>query len=376
MTKSDEPEIPKSKPARPAPAAAQPAVAPEPTRNTHRTGKMIALGIATAAILVVSTAALTAAAINGPAQHGMDMGAMSAAPTESLAPVNTTGFPQGGANRGIFTDTCDLALTAPNDPIMLPGKTGSAMQHDFFGNTSVTANSTPKELVGGKTTCTTSADASAYWTPVVYQDGKILKPTKTLIYWRAPAETASSTKTMPAGMTMIAGDETATTDSQSAKVINWTCQATAQKLVTRPSTTPQDCAGSVMRLVITFPNCWDGKSLDGMGQKNVVYATGKGETCPSDHPVQIPQIVMHINYPTSTGAGITLSTGPTEVGPPVSGHADFMMGWNQSVMNADVAACVTAQVRCGATSGPTATPKGGVERDDVAAKVKTMKTKS
>jgi Domain of unknown function (DUF1996) len=289
----------------------------------------------------------------------------------AVAPVNTTGFPSGGRNPGIFTDTCTLTKTLPNDPIMMPGMTGMSMQHDFFGNPAVDASSVSKELVGGSTSCSTSADASAYWTPVLYQNGRALEPKSTLIYWRAPvapaslaasasSASASSVKTMPAGMTMIAGNEAATS-AQSVKIIDWTCTPSAGNLVPARSDAPHDCGSALLRLVITFPNCWDGHSLGGKGQTNVVYQDSSG-VCPSSHPVQIPQLVLHVAYPTSTAVGLTLSIGPTQTGPTVTGHADFMMGWNQSRMDADVAACIDTQTRCGRTSGALATPQGGKQR--------------
>ena len=245
---------------------------------------------------------------------------------------------------------------------MMPGMTGMSMQHDFFGNPAVTASSVSKDLVGGKTTCSTAADASAYWTPVVYQSGKPLTPRSTLIYWRAPAASAQSlktqaVKTMPAGITMIAGNEVATS-AQSSSVINWTCTPSAGDLRPAKGTAPRDCGdGSRLRLIITFPNCWDGHTLAGQKQTNAVYA--EGNACPSSHPVQIPQIVMHVTYPTSTATDLTLSIGPDQQGPTVTGHADFMSGWKQSAMDADVAACIVTQTRCGRTTGADATPQGG-----------------
>jgi hypothetical protein len=253
-----------------------------------------------------------------------------------------------------------LTKTLPNDPIMMPGMTGMSMQHDFFGNPAVDAHSTSNSLVGGSSSCSTSADASAYWTPVVSQDGKALEPRSALIYWRAPAASASSVKTMPAGMTMIAGNEAATT-SQDPKIVDWTCTPSAGDLEPSRSDAPHDCGTAFLRLIITFPNCWDGHNLSGMGQTNVVYQSAAG-VCPSSHPVQIPQIVMHVAYPTSTASGLTLSIGPTQTGPTVTGHADFMMGWTQPRMDADVAACIDAQTRCGRTSGELATPAGGKQK--------------
>ena len=303
--------------------------------------RALALGAVAALVLAAGTAAVTAAAVT----------------TATPPHVSTAGFPSGGSNPGIFTDTCSPASRAPNDPIMMPGMTGMSMQHDFFGNRAVTASSTAASLRGGQTTCTTTADASAYWTPVVYQNGRALTPSRTLLYWRSPASIASNTVSMPAGISLIAGNETATAP-QSTSVVDWTCTVTRSDPRPHRAALPHDCpAGSQLRLVITFPNCWDGHTFDGRDRSGAVYATDAG--CPSSHPIHIPQLVLHVSYSTSSGSGITLSTGPSTQGPPVTGHADFVSGWNQQRMDADTAACVTAQVRCGPVRGADAIPMGG-----------------
>ncbi|MEV8213916.1 DUF1996 domain-containing protein [Leifsonia sp. NPDC077715] len=304
----------------------------------------LAVGAVALLVLAAGTAAATAATV-----------------TAATAPrIATAGFPAGGTNPGIFTDTCDRASRAPNDPIMMPGMTGMSMQHDFFGNRAVTASSTAASLRGGTTTCTTTADASAYWTPVVYQNGSPLTPSRTLLYWRSPASTASTTTAMPSGISLIAGDETATAP-QSTSVVDWTCSINRNDPRPKRADAPHDCpAGSQLRLVITFPDCWDGHTLDGRQRGGAVYETDAG--CPSSHPIHIPQIVLHVSYPTSSGSGITLSTGPNTHGPPVTGHADFVDGWDQQRMAADTVACVTAQVRCGPVRGADAVPLGGKAR--------------
>jgi len=302
--------------------------------------------------LLIVSAIVAAVVISGGTATATEL--LITAPKAVVASsVDTAGFPTGGTNPGIFTDTCLRTTTAPNDPILMPGMTGKSMQHDFYGNTHPSASITPAALVGGTTTCTTTADASSYWTPVLYQNGKAMEPRATLIYWRAPSTTASAVQAMPAGITMIAGNEDADSP-QSPTVIGWTCSGQNNG---RPASEPRDCATGYVRLVATFPNCWDGHTLDGHTQKNVVYATATG--CPAAFPVQIPQVVVHVSYPTQSAASLTLSVGPTEQGSILTGHADFMDGWNQSVMASDTAACVSAQTRCGPVSGPAATPKGG-----------------
>ncbi|GGF16466.1 DUF1996 domain-containing protein [Subtercola lobariae] len=333
--------------------------------------KFVLVGaIVAVALVAVGSGAGVALAVGVLGHPAASAAAPSATSGPGASSVNTAGFPTG--KTGIFTDTCGTSLRAPNDPIMMPGMTGMSMQHDFFGNSSPTASSVPAQLVGGSTTCSTSADSSAYWTPVVYQNGVALTPSKALIYWRAPAATAKSVQTIPVGLTMIAGNENATVP-QDDSIVNWTCStpsdATAKTTVEKPSDAPHDCpAGQSIRLVISFPNCWDGTTLDGHTQQNVVYAGAKMQsasaTCPSSHPVQIPQVVVHVNYPTSSATGLTLSTGPTSQGPMVTGHADFMSGWNQKVLTADVAACVDAATQCGPVSGAAATPRGGVVRSN------------
>jgi hypothetical protein len=360
---NDENEIPEA-PAEPVSAldhqaVADPGAAHDPARRRHL--RLIAAAVAGALVIAAGSATVTAFALSS--TSGGSMGAMGGStatpqtiPSTGAGPVvNTAGFPTGGP--GIFTDTCQRTMTAPNDPILMPGMTGMSMQHDFFGNTGTTSSSVTTQLVGGGTSCSTTADASAYWTPVLYQNGTALTPRSTLIYWRAQQGAQRGVQSIPAGLTMIAGDEGALAP-QGRQTIGWTCSGLQQ---VKLSDSPQDCAaGTFLRLVITFPNCWDGHTLDGAKQTNVVTMNGK--SCPSSHPVQIPQVVVHINYPTSSSANLTLSVAPTSQGPITTEHADFMNGWNEPVLTADVNACVVTGTRCGPVTGPNAVPKGGKVR--------------
>jgi hypothetical protein len=278
----------------------------------------------------------------------------SIASASPAPPVVTAGFPSGAGEPGIFTDRCAYSHEAADDPILAPNEPGAAMHHDFYGNSSTSAASTASSLVNGATTCTTSADSSAYWTPVLYQHGVALTPGPALIYWRRPARDADAVATVPAGLQMIAGDETATAP-QSKTVTAWTCSGTV--LPTASTATPHDCAaGSELRLVVTFPSCWDGHTLAGAGQSDVVYRGADG--CPTSHPIQIPQIVFHVNYPTSSASDLTVSMTPTMQGSTDTEHVDFISGWNQSTLDRDVAACVATSTRCGPVTGADATPRG------------------
>jgi Domain of unknown function (DUF1996) len=305
------------------------------------------------------TAAVVAAGLALTFTAGSGSGSTAAAATAVPPPaVDVSGFPPGRGGGGIFTDRCRFSHEAADDPILMPGMAGQSMQHDFYGNTTTSASSTAAMLAGKATTCSTSADASAYWTPVLYQNGQPLQPASALIYWRQTKTLAPAVQPMPAGISLIAGNENAT-QPQSAKVIRWTCSGAE---VTRPLTsTPHDCSGArMLRLVITFPSCWDGHTLDGAKQSNAVYPTGG--RCPASHPVAIPQIVFHVNYPTSSAAGLTLSMSPTMQGSVNTAHVDFINGWSQALMARDTSACIANRLRCGPVAGAGAVPHGPVTR--------------
>lgn len=301
------------------------------------------------AAVVIGAACLVAAAT---------VGAIAAANGTSTAGTGRrAGFPSGPGNPGIFTDRCGYSHEAADDPILMPGKAGQSMQHNFFGNTSTSATSTAASLVGGRTTCSTSADASAYWTPVLFQNGRPLTPGRALIYWRRQADDTAKVSAVPTGLQMIAGNEAAMAP-QPKSVVAWSCTGLQQR---RKTTTPHDCMnGRQLRLIITFPSCWDGHTLTGAAQTNVVYRGADG--CPAAHPVQIPQVVFHVTYPTSSAAGLTMSMSPTMRGSVNTAHADFINGWTETVMQRDTAACVATSTRCGPVTGAQATPQGPNKR--------------
>ena len=323
--------------------------APGATRPRRSYRRRVA---AVAAVFVVAGTATGFAAASGGGG-----GSAAAATTSKPAPaVNVSGFPRGQGGGGIFTDRCRFSHEAADDPILMPRMAGQSMHHDFYGNTTTSASSTAATLLGEPTTCSTSADASAYWTPVLYQNGQPLQPRSALIYWRQTKALASKVQPMPAGISLIAGDEKAT-QPQSLKVIRWTCSG--DQNARDVTSTPHNCSGDQMlRLIVTFPSCWDGRTLDGAAQTNAVYPVhGR---CPASHPVVIPQIVFHVNYPTSSAAGLTLSMSPTMQGSTDTAHVDFINGWNQALLARNTSVCIAAHLRRGPVTGAGAVPQGPV----------------
>jgi hypothetical protein len=66
------------------------------------------------------------------------------------------------------------------------------------------------------------------------------------------------------------------------------------------------CAGGI-RSIISFPTCWDGKNLDIPDhESHVTYGTGSASndvgptgTCPSSHPVVLPQVMYEAMWDVS-----------------------------------------------------------------------------
>ena len=226
------------------------------------------------------------------------------------------------------------------------------MAHDFFGNTTTSATSTAAALVGGPTSCTTSIDASAYWTPVLYQNGVAITPERNLIYWSGLQAKNPVVVAPPAGLEMIAGNENATSP-QSTGVVGWRCAD--QTPTPQPvSATPVNCTGTKgVELRITFPSCWNGTSLSGANQTNVAYPT-KGALCPPGYSVRIPKVIFHVVYPITSTAGLTLSMGPGQQGSTDTAHGDFINGWNQSVLSRLISGCASTSHTCGHVTGPDA----------------------
>ncbi len=250
----------------------------------------------------------------------------------------------------IISETCLYSHEANDDPILMPGGTGQSMAHDFFGNATTSATSTAAALVGGMTSCSTSADASAYWTPVLYQNGVAITPTRDLIYWAGLHVASPAVTVPPAGLEMIAGDENATAP-QSTKVIDWRCASPATQGV---SATPVNCVGSKgIELRVTFPSCWNGRTINGASETNVAYPVDA--RCPVGYPVRIPTIIFHVVYPITTATGLTLSMGPGQQGSTDTAHGDFINGWNQSVLADLISGCEGPAHNCGHVDGPDAT---------------------
>ena len=218
---------------------------------------------------------------------------------------------QGG---GGFAVQCDFSHSASVDPIVMPGHTGMSHLHEFFGNTMTNENSTGASLLAGATTCSASNDLSAYWVPALYQDGARVAPVSARVHYegRGPNVTA-----FPAGFMALTGR----TDQTAA----WGCATRGGQptFATSVATVPTCGAGSRLVAQITFPQCWDGTSLDSDDHiSHLGFATGN--VCPTDHPFRVPQVKLAVLYPAAVtgGSGVTLASGAAS-----TLHADIFEAW-------------------------------------------------
>jgi len=237
-----------------------------------------------------------------------------------------------------------------DDPIVYPGQPGRSHLHAFFGNTGVNANTTLESLTTtGNSTCNGgTVNRSGYWTPAVVdmRTNQAVKPEFADVYYKTgyrgvlPAQV----QPFPRGLRMIAGDPMNRSGNLFDSGYDFSCHNNptirGQSFVNCP-------VGDSMVQNVSFPQCWDGVNLDSPDHKShMAYPRG---SCPASHPVPLPEISVHIYYPvTSTGqtANWRLSS-DTYSGPAgYSSHADWINGWNQSIMQSWVRNCDNAAMDC------------------------------
>jgi hypothetical protein len=237
-----------------------------------------------------------------------------------------------------FVESCRLSHRAPDDPIVFPGKPGASHEHTFVGNRTTNAFSTYGSLRSSGTTCRRAGDTAAYWVPMLYQGSVAVPPESATIYYRRG--TLASVTAFPNNFRVIAGDAMATSP-QGKRVTFWSCGVTSGVPPSSTVPTCPDTRGSFLRLHVRFPECWDGRRLDSADHKShMAYATRR--SCPSTHPVEVPQITQIYRYATRGGEGFTLASGGQ-----YSAHADFVNAWKQGALRRLVDECLNALVHCG-----------------------------
>lgn len=236
-----------------------------------------------------------------------------------------------------FVNGCGFSHRAADDPIVAPGKPGGSHDHSFVGARTTSAFSTLQTLQGSPSSCDRPGHTAAYWMPSLVVDGAVVAPRGATIYYRR--STVASVAAFPPGFRMIAGDAKATT-AQDRRVTFWNCGVGAG---VAPSSTVPACPpgrATSLRLHVTFPSCWDGRSLDAADHRSHMAYPSRGR-CPSTHPVAVPAISLIYRYPQITGSSVVLASGGQ-----LSGHADFLNSWDQTTLQGLVDGCLNALRAC------------------------------
>jgi Domain of unknown function (DUF1996) len=200
-----------------------------------------------------------------------------------------------------------------------PGEPGRSHNHSYVGNFSVDASTQPGALLGGRTSCDFDADSSAYWAPTLFVGRRSVLPLAGFAYY--VKRTSSDVVAHPGGLKMIAGNAAALRP-QSTSIAAWSCGELGggRKFATIPA-----CARNhLLQAQITFPNCWQGTTLDSPNHKlHMAYASAG--RCPASHPIALPTLVLILLYP-EVPVQAQVASGRFGI------HADFMNGWNQEIL--------------------------------------------
>jgi Domain of unknown function (DUF1996) len=273
--------------------------------------------------------------------------ATASAVAQRSAPQHTTlqpGSPNPYAVSGLgeFSAACTFSHRGTFDPIVDPGNPNFRHLHDFFGNRTTDQLSTTDSLVGQPSSCDPSIDSAAYWVPTLLNGTTAIDPLMIQVYYqvRAPQDPAL-VRTMPLGLRMVAGSAMAMAP-QSDHIVQWHCMDQPAISATIP-----DCGGRTMELLIEFPDCWDGTSLDSADHKSHM-SYSRGRDCPATHPVLVPQLSFRVRYGVS-GAGLALSSDSMSGHAMPSGttaHGDFINTWDPAEFERRVVTCLNVAHVC------------------------------
>jgi hypothetical protein len=279
---------------------------------------------------------------SGTAGSGSVMPPMQSTDVTSLGqPDHPIAGPQGSDPQ--FVVECRFSHAPSDDPMVHPGMKGASHLHVFFGNTTTDAYSTTESLVQQhSTTCDERRDTAAYWAPALTRGDAPILPVKSTAYYRAGVDVDPTTvQPFPKGLVMIAGSARALT-AQPVSIVAWSCGTSSDRLAE-----PPECGvDRGLRLIVTFPDCWDGVHLDTPNHHSHIAYSHLGR-CPNGYGVPIPQLQFAVEYPVhGSTEGLQLSSGGL-----LTGHADFMNGWDQATLDQEVRLCLHRKVVCGITSG-------------------------
>jgi hypothetical protein len=281
------------------------------------------------------------------------------------------------SNGGEFRIRCKISHFAKDDPIVYPNVPGAAHLHAFFGNAGINAYSTNESLrTTGNSTCSGGiANRSGYWVPALIDTttGLPAPVSDVITYYKSdnnPATTTNYTTAPPKGLRMIAGNQKPLSIADSSA--HFLCMDSQQAMnpanwgVIWEGDHIQQCGDGTnrysLRFKVEFPECWDGKNLDSPDhQSHMAYACKYGQCelangslgatangCPITHPVLIPTVTINANFTNLSNHLYRLSSDNYSTKYPggYSLHADWMNGWDETIMDRIIKGCMLGHKNC------------------------------
>jgi len=191
-------------------------------------------------------------------------------------------------------------------------------------------------------------------------------------YKTAPGQNGSSVQAPPQGLQIVAGNPGA-----KAPKSNWAVRIGCGGSGNNPTIQPtrfQRCNthNQTVEMFMRFPNCWDGNHLtdvDHDGDPNNDDADAPDDphshmrysipsrrhACPASHPIPIPSVSYHFEYPLYPGDDSSrwylssdVSHGSSRPDRPggSSWHADWMNGWEPKLLQEWMNGCIRPNLHC------------------------------
>jgi uncharacterized protein DUF1996 len=271
------------------------------------------------------------------------------------------GVPGPDASTGTFTESCgrnaERHLNADN-AVISPGlRNGAHHTHEYVGNLSTDAFSTPESLVAARSTCV-NGDLSAYFWPVLRltdavghdahaegggvhgNTGEVLPPESvTVTFTGSPT---SEVVPLPRFLRTITGNPSAATSGGLNANAKWGCAGFDGRFTAKYPRCP---AGSAVTRTFDFPGCWDGRNVDSASHRDHLVPAQADGVCPPA-TFAVPRLRLVVTYAVPAGRPFAVDSFPEERRDPITDHAMFVNAFPDALM-AEVAACLNEGRTCG-----------------------------
>jgi hypothetical protein len=223
--------------------------------------------------------------------------------------------PAGAVGRASFFTRCGRTEIRSIDPIMDPGMFPSMHKHQFFG-VAPTRKTRSGDLLSLRTKCSSSADHSAYWAPVLRNraGATVAAPNINAYYVRGNFKPGM----FPAGTKLVGSRALFTCGT--GRFVN--LSAGQQPFPCRPGSKPSGGNSDVFpKIIVHFPTCRHRDGKIGYGGKCVM---------------RTPELQLTLRYTNRTSlGGLHPSSGSWK-----TMHADFMFGWRHDPFASHLKHCL------------------------------------